>query len=203
MLLAVHPDNPEGRKIKKIVETLQRGGVIIYPSDTVYALGCDIKNSKAIDKICKLRGVDSKKASLSFVCRDIGQLGEYTAQMDKSLFKLIKRNTPGPFTFILHANNQLPRVFKNKKRTIGGRIPDNTITQMIIEELGHPILSMSLKSDDEITEYFTDPYDIEEDFGNRVDLVIDGGTGKSTPSTVVDCTKEEIEIIREGEKKLK
>ena len=199
MLLSIHPENPEFRKIKKTVEILKKGGVIIYPSDTVYALGCDIQNSKAVDKICKLRDVNPKKAALSFVCQDIGQLGEYTSQMDRPLFKLIKRNTPGPFTFILNASNQVPKFFKNKKRTIGARIPNNKITQMIIQELGRPILSMALKADDEIMAYFTDPWDIEKDFGKRVDLVIDGGIGKTTPSTIVDCTKDEIEIIRAGE----
>ena len=198
MLLSVHPENPEGRKINQIVDVLKKGGVVIYPNDTVYALGCDIQNEKAIEKICRLRNIDPKKASLSFVCENIGQIGAFTTQMDKSLFKLLKRNTPGPFTFILNANNSVPKLFKNKKRTIGARIPANNITQAIIEALGRPILSMSLKSDDEILEYFTDPIDIEEDFGKQVDLVIDGGIGASVPSTIIDCTSDEIFIVREG-----
>lgn len=202
MILSLHEENPEQRKIQKIVEVLEKGGVVIYPSDTVYALGCDINNAKAIEKICKLRNIDPKKASLSFVCQNIAQLGAFTTQMDRSLFKLLKRNTPGPFTFILNANNNVPKLFKNKKRTIGARIPANNIAQAIIEALGRPILSMSLKSDDEILEYFTDPIDIEADFGKQVDLVIDGGIGESIPSTIVDCTSDEIIVIREGKQPL-
>ncbi len=203
MLLSLYEENPDRRKIRQIVDVLERGGVVIYPNDTVYALGCDINNTKAIEKICKIRGIDPKKASLSFVCKNIAQLGEYTAQMDRSLFKLLKRNTPGPFTFILNANNSVPKAFKNKKRTLGARIPANNIAQAIIEELGRPILSMSLKSDDEILTYFTDPIDIEEDFGRQVDIVIDGGIGQSVPSAIIDCTSDDTLVIREGKEPLK
>lgn len=202
MIISLHEENPELRKVAQIVAVLEKGGVVIYPNDTVYALGCDIQNAKAIEKICKLRGVDPKKAALSFVCKDLGQLGQYTAQMDKSLFKLLKRNTPGPFTFILNTNNRVPKAFKNKKRSLGARIPANNITQAIIEALGRPMLSMSLKSDDEIIEYFTDPIDIETDFGNQVNLVIDGGIGLTTPSAIIDCTGDEIVVIREGKESL-
>ncbi len=203
MLLSLYEENPDRRKIRQIVDVLERGGVVIYPNDTVYALGCDINNTKAIEKICRIRGIDPKKASLSFVCKNIAQLGEYTAQMDRSLFKLLKRNTPGPFTFILNANNSVPKAFKNKKRTLGARIPANNIAQAIIEELGRPILSMSLKSDDEILTYFTDPIDIEEDFGRQVDIVIDGGIGQSVPSAIIDCTSDDTLVIREGKEPLK
>ena len=198
MLLKVNPDNPEGRKIRTAVEILERGGVIIYPTDTVYALGCDINDNKAVDKICKLRGLDPNKAHLSLICRDISQVSDYSQQIDNQVFRLMKKHLPGPFTFVLNSNNQVPKMFKNRKRTIGIRIPDNNICMAIIEALGHPILTASLKSDDEILEYFTDPIDIYEDYKKLVDLVIDGGIGGNMPSTVVDYTGAEPVIIREG-----
>ena len=198
MLLKVNPDNPEGRKIRTAVEILERGGVIIYPTDTVYALGCDINDNKAVDKICKLRGLDPNKAHLSLICRDISQVSDYSQQIDNQVFRLMKKHLPGPFTFVLNSNNQVPKMFKNRKRTIGIRIPDNNICMAIIEALGHPILTASLKSDDEIMEYFTDPIDIYEDYKKLVDLVIDGGIGGNVPSTVVDYTGAEPVILREG-----
>lgn len=198
MLLKINPDNPEGRKIKQVVDILQNGGVIIYPTDTVYGLGCDIFNPKAVERICRLRGLKPEKAMLSFICKDISQIAEYAFQIDNDVFKTLKRNLPGPFTFVLKSNNQVPKLFKNRKRSIGVRIPDNGIAQAIVEELGRPILSLSLKSDDEILEYFTDPIDIFEDFKKLTDVVIDGGIGKNVPSTVVDCMGDEIVIIRQG-----
>lgn len=198
MLLKIHPDNPEGRKIKQAVEILRKGGVIIYPSDSVYALGCDIMHAKAIEKVCRIRGWKPQKAHLSFICQNISEVSEYSQQIDNQIFKLIKRNTPGAFTFILKAGNKVVKLLKNKRKTIGIRIPEHTIIQAIIEELGNPILSTSLKSDDEILEYFTDAEDIHDDFKNQVDLVIDGGVGNNVPSTVVDCTEYPPEVIREG-----
>lgn len=198
MLLKINPDNPEGRKIRHAVESLEKGGVIIYPTDTVYALGCDINDNKAVDRICKLRGLDPTKAHLSFICKDISQAAEYAQQIDNQVFRLMKKHLPGPFTFVLNSNNQVPKMFKNRKRTIGVRVPDNNICIAIVEELGRPILTASLKSDDEILEYFTDPIDIYEDYKKLVDLVIDGGIGGNVPSTVVDCTGAEPLIIREG-----
>ena len=198
MLLKINPDNPEGRKIRTAVEILERGGVIIYPTDTVYALGCDINDNKAVDRICKLRGLDPNKAHLSLICQDISQVSDYSQQIDNQVFRLMKKHLPGPFTFVLNSNNQVPKMFKNRKRTIGIRIPDNNICMAIIEALGHPILTASLKSDDEILEYFTDPIDIYEDYKKLVDLVIDGGIGGNMPSTVVDYTGAEPVIIREG-----
>ena len=198
MLLKIHPENPEGRKIKQVVDILRKGGIIIYPSDSVYALGCDITQQKAVNRICQLRGLDPKKARLSFICKDISEVAEYTPQIDNQVFKLIKRNAPGPFTFILKAGNKVPKVLKNKRKTIGIRIPDHNIVQAIIAELGTPMLSASLKSDDEILEYFTDAEDIHEDFKNQVDILIDGGIGNNVPSTVVDCTDFPPDIIREG-----
>ncbi len=198
MLLKINPDNPEGRKIKQVVESLQKGGVIIYPTDTVYGLGCDIFNPKAVEKICRLRGLKPEKAMLSFICEDISQVSDYAYQIDNEVFKVLKKNLPGPFTFVLRANNTVPKLFKNRKRTIGVRIPENNIARTIVQELGRPILSISLKSDDEILQYFTDPTDIYDDFKKLVDIVIDGGIGNNNPSTVVDCTGDELEIIRQG-----
>jgi tRNA threonylcarbamoyl adenosine modification protein (Sua5/YciO/YrdC/YwlC family) len=198
MLLKINPDNPEGRKIRQAVETLDDGGVIIYPTDTVYGLGCDIYNSKAVDRICKLRGLDPVKARLSFICKDISQVAEFSQQIDNTVFRLMKKHLPGPFTFVLKSSSQVPKMFKNRKRTIGVRVPDNNICQALVEGLGRPILTASLKNDDEILEYFTDPQDIYEDFKKLVDIVIDGGIGSNHPSTVVDCTGSEPIVLREG-----
>lgn len=198
MYLSIHPNNPEERKIEQVVKILKDGGVIIYPTDTVYGIGCDIRNQSAIEKVCKIRGLKPEKAALSIMCKDISQISEYTQQIDNPYFKLLKKNLPGPFTFILNSNNSVPKMFKNKKRTIGIRIPDNKIILELIDHLGAPILTTSLKSDDEILEYFTDPSEIFEDFENQVDLVIDGGIGKNVPSTIVDLTQSEPKIIRKG-----
>lgn len=198
MLLEIHPKNPDARKIQQAVKILEKGGIIIYPTDTVYGIGCDIFNQKAVDKICKLRGLNPVKARLSFICKDIAQIAEYAKQIDNEAFRLMKKNTPGPFTFVLNSNNDVPKMFKNKKRTIGVRVPDNNIVLELVEALGRPILTTSLKNDDEILEYFTDPIDIFDDFKNQVNLVIDGGIGGNVASTVVDCTKGEFDILREG-----
>ena len=198
MLLKINDQNPEGRKIRQVVEILRKGGIIIYPSDSVYALGCDIFQQKAVNRICQLRGLNPAKARLSFICKDISDVAEYTPQIDNQVFKLLKKNVPGPFTFVLKSGNRLPKILKNKRKTIGIRIPDHNIVQAIIEELGGPMLSTSLKSDDEILEYFTDAEDIHDDFKKQVDLVVDGGVGRNKPSTIVDCTDFPPEIIREG-----
>lgn len=198
MLLNIHPDHPQERKIKQVVETLLEGGVIIYPTDTVYGLGCDIQNADAVEKICRLRKLDPQKAMLSFICRDISQISGYTTPIDNSIFKLMKKNLPGPFTFVLRSNNSVPKLFKNKKRTIGVRVPEHNIPLAIVEMLGRPILTTSLKSDDEITTYYTDPLDFKEEYSKLVDIIIDAGPGKNIPSTVVDCTLDKPEIIRMG-----
>lgn len=203
MLLEIHPDNPDNRKIQQAVKVLEKGGVIIYPTDTVYGIGCDIFNKKAVDKICKLRKLDPVKARLSFICKDIAQVAEYAQQIDNETFRFVKKNTPGPFTFVLNSNNDVPKMFKNRKRTIGVRIPDNKIVLALVEALGRPILTTSLKNDDEILEYFTDPIDIFDDFKNQVNVVIDGGIGGNVASTVVDCTGSDFEILREGAGELK
>ena len=199
MLISINKDNPELRKIRQVIELLEKGGIIIYPTDTVYGLGCDIFQPKSIEKICRIRGFDVAKAYLTIICQNIAQVSKYTKQIDNSIFKVIKKNTPGPFTFVLQSGNEIPKILKSKRKTIGIRIPDNNISQAIIEELGHPILSISLKSDDEILEYFTDPTEIHDDFEKLVDVVIDGGYGKNRPSAVIDCSKGDIEILREGE----
>lgn len=198
MLLKINPDNPEGRKIDQVVDALNDGGIIIYPTDTVYGLGCDIENDKAVERICQLRGLDPKKAMLAMICRDISQVSEYAQQIDNPVFRLLKRNLPGPFTFVLNAANSVPKMFKNRKKTIGVRVPDHQVPQAIIEKLGRPILTTSLKSDDEILEYVTDPEAIFEDFKKLVDIVIDSGPGGNTPSTVVDCTDEKPVVLRLG-----
>jgi len=198
MLLKINPDNPEGRKIDQVVDVLKDGGIIIYPTDTVYGLGCDIENAKAVERICQLRGLDPKKAMLAMICRDISQVSEYAQQIDNPVFRLLKRNLPGPFTFVLNAATSVPKMFKNRKKTIGVRVPNHQVPLAIIEKLGRPILTTSLKSDDEILEYVTDPEDIFEDFKKQVDIVIDSGPGGNTPSTVVDCTDEKPVVLRLG-----
>lgn len=198
MLLNIHPDTPSARKIGQVVESLEEGGVIIYPTDTVYGLGCDIFNRKAVERVCRIRGLDPTKAQLSFICNDISQVAEYAVQIDNEIFRLMKQHLPGPFTFILKANNKVPKLLKSRRSTFGVRVPDNNIIQELVRRLGRPILTTSLKNDDEVLEYFTDPIDIYEDFAKLVDIVIDGGPGGNVPSTVIDCTGDEPLLVREG-----
>lgn len=195
--IKIYEENPNPKEIKRVVKILRDGGVIIYPSDTVYALGCDIKNTRAMERVAQLRGVKLEKANFSFVCEDLSNLSDYVKQIDTATFKLLKRNLPGPYTFILPGNNNLPTVFK-KKKEVGIRVPDNAITQAIVHELGNPIISTSIKDEDEVIEYTTDPELILEKWGNLVDLVIDGGYGGNIASTVIDLTGEEPAVIREG-----
>jgi tRNA threonylcarbamoyl adenosine modification protein (Sua5/YciO/YrdC/YwlC family) len=199
MLLNINPHHPEGRKIRQVVETLESGGVVIYPTDTVYALGCAMDQQAAVERICRLRRLDPARAMLSVLCRDISQASDFTRPLNNAVFRLMKRNLPGPFTFVLNTNNKVPKLFKNKKRTIGVRVPDHPIAQGILEALGEPMLTASLKTEeDDLQEYYTDPERIHEVFGKRVDLVIDGGPGGLTPSTLVFCTADEPELIRQG-----
>lgn len=201
MLVKIYPENPNPKEINKIVETLRDGGLIIYPTDTIYGIGCDITNARAVEAICRIKGIDPKKNNLSFICYDLSHISEY-ARVDNNTFKMMKKNLPGAFTFILEGNNSLPKLFKQKK-TVGIRVPDNNIIRTIVNELGNPILSTSVKDDqDDILEYFTDPELIHERLGHLVDIVIDGGYGELEPSTVVDCTGDEIEIIRQGKGEL-
>ena len=205
MLLAIHQEDPEPRKIQQVAQVLENGGVIIYPTDTVYGLGCDIFNKNAVERICRIRKLDPNKAMLTFICKDISQIAEHAWQLDNQLFKLLKSNLPGPFTFILKSNNTVPKLLKNNKRTIGVRIPDHKIVEHIINALGRPLLSISLKASetDEDEPYLTDPMDIHDRFGKLVDLVIDGGEGGTIPSALVDCTEEPFKVIREGLETLK
>lgn len=198
MLLKVHPENPSQRQILKTCKVLQRGGVIVYPTDTVYAFGCDIYNSKAVDRIARLKGIRLKEADFSFIFSDLSQLSDYTRLVSNSVFKMMKAYLPGPYTFILPARNYIPRIFQSKKKTIGIRIPDNNIPLEIVRELGHPIMTASIHDEDELIEYTTDPGLIWDKFKNQVDAVIDGGYGKNVPSTVIDCTNEEPVVLRLG-----
>jgi len=196
-LIKVHPENPHERAIEQIVEVLKNGGLIIYPSDTVYGLGCDITNAKAMDKLCRLKGIKPEKAQFSFVCNDLSHLSHYTKPISNVNFKLLKRALPGPFTFVLEASNNLPNTYKNHK-TVGIRVPDHLVPQMIVEKLGNPIASTSIKDDDEIIEYTTDPELIAEKFDKLVDLVIDSGMGDNHASTIVDITNDDAVVLREG-----
>lgn len=197
MLVKLFNENPNLREIIKIVDVLRKGGIIIYPTDTVYGLGCDITNAKAVEKVARIKGVKVEKNSFSFICSDLSHISDYTKPISSSVFKLMKKNLPGPFTFILDANNNLPKYFKVKK-TVGIRVPDNNIIREIVRELGNPILSTSVYDDDEIIEYTTDPELIHEKYQEIADIVIDGGFGELIPSTIVDCTSDEITITREG-----
>ncbi len=198
MFLRLYNENPNPRDIRKIVDVLQEGGIIIYPTDTVYGLGCDITNVRAVEKVARFKGIDIEKSNFSFICSSLSQLSDYTKPISNYIFKLMRKNLPGPFTFILEANNNVPRYFKGKKKTVGIRIPDNNIIREIVSELGNPILSTSIRDDDEIIEYTTDPELIYEKYGEFADIVIDGGYGELIPSTVIDCTGETLEIIRQG-----
>ena len=196
MLLQVHPQDPQPRQINKAVECLQRGGIIIYPTDTIYGLGCDILQHKAIEKICRIKDVDPKKAQLSFICANLSHLSVYAKQLSTATFRLLKEYLPGPYTFILPASRMVPKILQSKKDTIGLRIPDNKIALAIINELGRPILSASLPG--ELVEDYTDPEIMHENFINDVDIVIDGGIGGVNPSTIIDCTGSEPVVLRMG-----
>lgn len=196
MLLAVHPANPQQRLIRSIADCLLSGGVIIYPTDTIYGLGCDIFKPKAIEKVSRIKQVDRAKAQLSFICYDLSDLSQYTKSISNPQFRLLKNHLPGPYTFILPASRQVPKILQSKKNTIGLRIPDNRIARAIVRELGHPILSASLPG--EKVEEFTDPEEIHRHFENLVDLVVDGGTGGIIPSTVIDCTGPAAVLVRKG-----
>ncbi len=197
MFIRLFEDNPNTREILKVVEILEKGGVIIYPTDTVYAIGCDIYNVKAVQRVAQLKGVKPEKANFSMICRDLSNISEY-AKVGNEVFKVMKRALPGPFTFILNATSKLPNVLMNRRKTIGIRVPDNPIVMAIVEELGHPLLTTSVRDDDDVIEYMTDPELIYEKYEQLVDVVVDGGYGQNVASTVVDCTGGTIDIIRQG-----
>jgi tRNA threonylcarbamoyl adenosine modification protein (Sua5/YciO/YrdC/YwlC family) len=196
MLIQIHPENPQPRLIKQVVECLKDGGVIIYPTDTIYGLGCDIAQHKAVERICQIKNIDPSKAQLSFICSDLSHLSDYTKGIDTPLYRILKRDLPGPYTFILPASKLVPKILQTKKLTVGLRIPDNIICHAILDELGNPILSASLPG--ELTEEYTDPEIIYEKFEKLVDIVIDGGPGGMIPSTVIDCSGSEWTIVRQG-----
>jgi len=198
MLIQIHPENPEGRKIAQIITTLKKGGIIIYPTDTVYSMACDMNNRKAVERMAQIKGIKAEKANFSLICYDLSHISDFTVQFGNNIYKMMKRALPGPYTFILNANTSIPKLFKSKKKTIGIRVPDNNIARLLVKELGNPLVSTSVHDDDEILEYITDPELINEKYENRVDIVIDGGYGKNEASTIIDCTGNEAEVIREG-----
>lgn len=198
MLLKIHPENPSHRQILQACEVIRKGGIIVYPTDSVYALGCDIYNHKAVERIARLKGTRPEKADFSFIFSDLSQVSVYARLFDNRIFKLMKSHLPGPFTFILHARNNVPKIFHNRKKTIGIRIPDNKIPIELVHNLGHPIMTTSIHDEDKLLEYTTDPDLIYEKYKDRVDAIINGGFGNNVPSTVIDCTQEEPIIVRQG-----
>jgi len=199
MLLRLNIENPDSKSLSRIVDCLKNGGIIIYPTDTVYALGCDITQNKAVERICKLKNIKPEKSKFSFVCADLSQLSEYTKPIPNHIFRIMKKALPGPYAFILEASSHVPKIIKQDRKTVGIRVPDNIICREIVNALGNPIISTSLHDDsDTILDYFSDPEVIEQQYGEVVDMVIDGGHGNIYPSTVIDFSKGEIEIVREG-----
>ncbi|CAM3674774.1 L-threonylcarbamoyladenylate synthase [Mucilaginibacter galii] len=198
MLIRIYPENPNPKAIEQVVQVLKKGGLIIYPTDTVYGLGCDITNHKAIEAVARIRNIKPEKANFSFICHDLSNLSDYTKPIDNAMFRVLKKALPGPFTFILNASGNVPKLLSSNKKTVGIRVPDNDIAREIVKQLGNPILSTSIKDDDDIIEYSTDPELIHEKYENLVDLVIDGGYGGNVASTVVDVTSGDFEVIREG-----
>ncbi len=198
MFLKIHPDNPNPRKINTVVECLLDGGVIIYPSDTIYGFGCDIYNKKAVARIAKIKGININKQKFSFICSSLSNISKFTKPISNETYKLMKRNLPGPFTFILNANSNIPKIFKTNRKTLGIRIPKHNIPLEIVNKLENPIISSSVKENDEIIEYITEPEIIYDKLKNLVDIVIDSGFTGNLPSTIIDCTKSDFEIIRQG-----
>ncbi|RYD94170.1 MAG: threonylcarbamoyl-AMP synthase [Sphingobacteriaceae bacterium] len=202
MLIKIYPENPNEKTIEQVVQVLRKGGIIIYPTDTVYGLGCDITNHKAIERICRIRNIKPEKANFSFICYDLSHISDYIKPIDNTTFRVLKKALPGPFTFIFNASGLVPKLVSSNKKTVGIRVPDNSIAREIVRVLGNPIVSTSIKDEDEIIEYSTDPELIHEKYEDLVDLVIDGGYGGNLASTVVDCTSGEFEVIREGKGEL-
>lgn len=198
MLLRINPDKPNSSEIAKVVNCLRDGGVVIYPTDTVYGIGCDINKQRAVERVCKIKGINPEKANFSFICSDLSHLADFTKPISTATFKLMKKAFPGPFTFILEANNNVPKLFSSKKKTVGIRIPDNAICLEVVKQLDNPIMSTSVHDDDEIIEYTTDPELIYEKYKDKVDIVIAGGYGNNEASTVVDCSDGDFTILRQG-----
>ncbi|HEY9081729.1 MAG TPA: L-threonylcarbamoyladenylate synthase [Vicingaceae bacterium] len=198
MLIKIYPENPDEKRIQQVIDVLKKGGVIVYPTDSVYSMGCDMANKRAVEKMAQLKGVKLEEANFSLICYDLSNISEYTVQFGTDIYKMMKRALPGPYTFILNANKNIPKLFQSKKQTIGIRVPDNNIARTIVYQLGNPMLSTSVHDDDEILEYTTDPELIHERYDGQVDIVIDGGYGNNEASTVIDCTGETPEIVRQG-----
>ncbi|MDP1744084.1 MAG: L-threonylcarbamoyladenylate synthase [Bacteroidota bacterium] len=198
MFLRINPNKPNYDEIAKVVKCLRDGGVVIYPTDTVYGIGCDINKQRAVERVCKIKGIDPEKANFSFICSDLSHLSDFTKPINTATYKVMKKALPGPFTFILEANNNVPKIFRSKKKTVGIRIPDNIISLEIVKQLGNPIMSTSVHDDDEIVEYTTDPELIYEKYKDQVDIVIAGGYGNNQASTIVDCTNGDFAILRQG-----
>ncbi len=198
MLLKIYPENPDPRKMKQVLDCLRKGGIIIYPTDTIYSIGCDLNNHKAFEKVAKLKGVKPEKAQFSIICHDLSMLARYSKNVSTPIYKLMKRALPGAFTFILNASSEVPKLFKTNKKTVGIRIPDLNIPRLIAQELDSPLIATSVHDDDDVIEYTTDPELIHEKYADLVDIVIDAGYGNNLASTVVDCTEGHPEIIREG-----
>lgn len=198
MLLKIYPENPDPRKMNQILTCLQRGGVIVYPTDTIYSIGCDLSHHKAFQRVAQLKGVKPEKANLSIICQDLSMLAHYSKNVSTPIYKLMKRALPGPYTFILNASSEVPKLFKSNKKTVGIRVPDNPIARLIAGNLNGGLIATSVHNDDEILEYITDPELIHEKYKDQVDIVIDGGFGQNLASTVIDCTSETPEVIREG-----
>ena len=197
-LLKIHPINPELRKIRYVVDVLLNGGLIVYPTDTVYGLGCNLLNRKAIERLCQVLEIRPQKLDLSFICQDLSQISQYARRIDTPVFKILKKSLPGPFTFILESSSKVPKILDVNKKTVGIRIPDHAVPGMIVGLLGNPLISASIKNEDAIREYTTDPVEMFEDLKNDVDVVIDSGAGGNVPSTVVDCTGPVIQLVRQG-----
>ncbi len=198
LMLEIHPDNPQEKYMETVIECLRDGGVIIYPTDTIYGIGCDINKSRAVERVCKIKGIKPEKSNFSLICYDLSHISDFTKHVSTPVYKVMRKALPGPFTFILEANSNVPKLFKHKKNTVGIRVPDNNICRQIVHKLGHPLLSSSVKDDDSIIEYITDPELIFEKFNDKVDLVINGGYGKNEASTIVDCSDGSFNILREG-----
>ncbi|SFO60784.1 translation factor SUA5 [Algoriphagus ornithinivorans] len=196
--IRLYEENPEPKKVKEIVDILRDGGVVIYPTDTVYGMGCDITNQRAIERIAKIKGINPKKHNFSFICADLSDIAQYTRVITKPVFKMMKKAFPGPFTFILEANSTVPKILHSNKKTVGIRVPNHNIPRTLVQELGQPILTTSIHDEDEVVEYSTDPELIFEKYQHLVDVVIDGGYGQNVASTILNCTGDEVEVIREG-----
>jgi tRNA threonylcarbamoyl adenosine modification protein (Sua5/YciO/YrdC/YwlC family) len=196
--IRLYEENPDPRRVQQVVNVLRDGGIIIYPTDTVYGMGCDITNQRAVERICKIKGINPRKHNFSFICADLSNIAQYTRVIDKPVFKMMKKALPGPFTFILEASNQVPKILHSNKKTVGIRVPNHGIPRAIVEELGQPVLSTSIRDEDDVIEYSTDPELIFEKYQNQVDLVIDGGYGQNVASTILNCTGDEVELVRQG-----